>query len=320
MRTLTDTTFSDEVIDTAFALLVAGIPVLHSAVLHFRILQGNNLHDGCVQLVLVALRGRAALHIAHVGLFVGNDECALKLACAAGIDAEITRQLDGAAHPLGNIAERPIAEHGRVQGGKEIVAARHHRTQILLHQVGVLLHSLADGAEQDAFLLQHLLRRRLHRHRVHDGVVCHPCQLLLLPQGNAQLVEGGQQFRIHLVEAFLLLLLLGGCVVYDVLIVHLVILQVSPCGFLHSLPAAEGFQPELQQPFGLILFFRYEAYHILIQTLADGVGLDICDKAPFIFFAGNFLYDTIVIFCHCNDSSFCLPCKGTIFFLIARLY
>ena len=310
-RPFADAAFGNKVIDTALALLVAGIPVLHSAVLHLGILQCDDFHNSGMQLVLVALRSCAAFHIAHVCLFVGNDERAFKLTRTLGVDAEIARQLDGATHPLGDIAERPVAEHGRIQSSKEIVAARHNRPKVLFHNVGIFLHCLADGAEQDTLVLQHLLRSGLHRHRVHDGVVCHTCQLLLLPQGDTQLVEGGKQLRVHLVKALFQLFLLGSRIIDNILVVHLVILQMTPVGLLHGLPLAESVQAELQQPFRLVLFLRYEAYHIFVKALADGVCLDIGDKTPFILLVGNLLYDTIIVFCHSNDYSFCLGCKDT---------
>ena len=56
-----DTAFGNEIIDTAFPVLVARIPVLHGGVLDFTILMHNDLDNGCMQLVLVPHRRCAAL-------------------------------------------------------------------------------------------------------------------------------------------------------------------------------------------------------------------------------------------------------------------
>ena len=81
--------FGHEVIDTAIAVLIAGIPVLNGGILHFGAVFHYYLHYGGVQLVLVAHRGCAAFEIRHIRLVVGHYQRALKLACSAGIDAEI---------------------------------------------------------------------------------------------------------------------------------------------------------------------------------------------------------------------------------------
>src|SRR5215208_1000949 len=70
----------DEVVDAALALFVAGVPVLHRAVLDLRIIQRDELDDGGVELVRVALRRRAPLEVADARPLVGDDERALELA------------------------------------------------------------------------------------------------------------------------------------------------------------------------------------------------------------------------------------------------
>jgi hypothetical protein len=79
----------DEVVDAADAVLVAGVPVLDSGVLDLRVVERDQFDDGCVQLVLVAHRRRAALEITDVGPFVRNDQCPLELAGVDGVDAEV---------------------------------------------------------------------------------------------------------------------------------------------------------------------------------------------------------------------------------------
>ena len=83
--------FGHEVIDAATAILVAGVPVLHSGVLDLSVFQRNEFYHGSMQLIFIAHRRCAALKVAHMGASVGNDQCALKLPGIAFIDAEISR-------------------------------------------------------------------------------------------------------------------------------------------------------------------------------------------------------------------------------------
>ena len=170
MVTLAESPFGDEVVDTAAALLVAGIPVLHGRIFDLGPFVGSDFHDGGVQLVLVAHGRRATFEVAYIAVVVGDDEGALKLSRVGRIDAEIGRQLHGAAHPFGYVHKRPVAEYRRVEGGEEVVAVRNYRAQVLAHKVGVVFHRLADGAEDDAQFGQLLLEGGFHRYAVHDGV------------------------------------------------------------------------------------------------------------------------------------------------------
>src|SRR5262249_16123660 len=63
----------DEVVDPTFAVLVAGVPVLHGRVLDGGVIVGDQLHHRGVQLVLIADRRRAAFEIADISAFVGDD-------------------------------------------------------------------------------------------------------------------------------------------------------------------------------------------------------------------------------------------------------
>ncbi len=85
-----DAAFGHEVVDTAFPVFIAGVPVLNGRVLDLRVVQRNKFHHCGVQLVLVAHRGGAAFQVAYVAAFVGNDEGALKLAGVLGVDAEVS--------------------------------------------------------------------------------------------------------------------------------------------------------------------------------------------------------------------------------------
>ena len=110
-----------EIIDAALAFGVARIPVLHGRVFDLGIVERDQLDHRRVQLVLVALRRRAAFEIGDVGALVGDDQRALELAGVALVDAEIGRELHRAAHALRHVDERAVGEHRRVQRREEIV-------------------------------------------------------------------------------------------------------------------------------------------------------------------------------------------------------
>ena len=125
-------------------LCISRIPVLDRRVAHVGILFHNDFHHRRVKLVLVTHRGRAAFHIAHIGTFIRHYESALELPRSLGIDAEIAGQFHRAAHTLGNVAERPVAEYSGIEGRIEIVTRRHHGGEIFPHQVGMFLHRLRE--------------------------------------------------------------------------------------------------------------------------------------------------------------------------------
>ena len=103
--TAAKTALRHEIIDTSLAILIAGIPILDSAVFHFRALLYDNLHDSCVKLVFIAHRGCATLKIAHISIIVGYNQGSLKLPRAGSVDSEICAQLHRAAHTFRNIYE-----------------------------------------------------------------------------------------------------------------------------------------------------------------------------------------------------------------------
>ena len=121
-----DAAFGHEVINAAAPLRIARIPVLHRGVFDFGAVEGHQFNHRGVQLVFIAHRRRAALQIAHMTAFIGDDQRALELAGLGLIDAEVSGQLHGTAHALGNVHEGAVAEDGAVQGRVEVVAARHH--------------------------------------------------------------------------------------------------------------------------------------------------------------------------------------------------
>ena len=166
-------TLRHKVIDTTPALGITGIPVLHGAVFHFCTVVHYNFHNGRVQLVLVTHRSRTPFQIRNVRIIIRHNQGSFELPRIAGIDAEIGGQLHRTTYPLRDIDKRTVGEHRRVQCRKEVVTIRHHRTEIFLYQVGMLVYSLAERAEDDSFLHQCLLEGSLYRHRVHNGIHSH---------------------------------------------------------------------------------------------------------------------------------------------------
>src|SRR5262249_6006770 len=86
-------TLGDEIVDAALAFRVAGVPVLHRRIFDLGVIERDELDDCGMELVLIALRRRAAFEIADVGALVGDNQRALELAGVALVDAEIGRQL-----------------------------------------------------------------------------------------------------------------------------------------------------------------------------------------------------------------------------------
>ena len=209
----------DEIVDAAAAGGVARIPVLDGRILDLGVVERDQLDHRRMQLVLVAHRRRAAFEIAHIGAPVGDDQRALELAGVALVDAEIGRQLHRAAHARRHVDERAVGEHRRIERGEEIVADRHHRAEILLHQIGVLLQRLRDRHEEHAGLGELGLEGGRDRNRIEHGIdsdaaiaaaalalavlarrPLHAEQHLLLAQRDAELLVGAQDLRIDLVE------------------------------------------------------------------------------------------------------------------------
>ena len=209
------TTLGDEVVDAADAVLVARVPVLDRRVLDLGPVLGDELDYRSMQLVLVALRGGATLEVGDVGVVLGHDERALELARVHRVDAEVRRQLHRAANALGDVAERPVGEHRRVERGKEVVPHGHDRTQVLSDQLGVILHGFGERAEDHAGLGKRFLERGGHRDRVDDGIDGHVAEHLLLVQRDPELVEHVADLRVDLVHAVEHGLLLRRCPVAD---------------------------------------------------------------------------------------------------------
>ena len=121
--------------------------------------QGNQFYHGGMKLVLIALRGGAALEVAYKTAFVGHQKSSLKLAGIGLVDSKVRAQLHGAAHPLGNVAKGSVGKNGAVQGCVVVVGARNHGSEVLFDQFRVVLYCLTHGAKNHALLGQGLLER-----------------------------------------------------------------------------------------------------------------------------------------------------------------
>ena len=238
-----------------------------------------------MQLVLVAHRCGAAFQVRHVAPVFADDECALKLPGVARVDAEIGREFHGAAHALGDVDERAVGEHGRVEGGEVIVGVRHDHTEVFAHQLGVFAHRFGERAENNTLLLQAFLEGRLHRHGVHHRIDGHSGQRHTLFEGNAEFLERLHQFGI---DFLLLVFLLGRVgVVVNGLIVDFGQAHQCPIRAGEREPMAISRETELQKPVRLAFFLTDLADNVFVQTGFENFGLDIGHKPCFVFLFGE---------------------------------
>ena len=204
------------------------------------------------------------------------------------VDAEIGRKLHRAAHARRHVDERAVGEHRRVERGEEIVGDRHHRAEILLHQIGMLAQRLGDRHEDHAGLGQLLLEGGGDRdgieHRVdRDPRAAAPSPTLRrrAEQSPARAAEcracrrsRGFPGRSRRATSAPCLLLRRGVVV-EVLVVDRAVIDPRPGRLAHGQPAPIGVEPPLQHPLGLVLLGRDEADGVFVQALGGLVGFDI---------------------------------------------
>ena len=127
------------------------------------------------------------------------------------------------------------------------------------------------------------------------GVHGHAGEHFLLFERDAELLVGGQDFGIDLVEA-VELFLLGGRVVNDVLVVDVGIVDHGPALALfaarwifHGEPAAIGFEPPVEHELRLFLFGRNEADDLFVESGRGRVGLNVGDESPLVIAVGKLL-------------------------------
>src|SRR6185437_13069998 len=215
-----DAAFGDKVVDAAFAVLVAGIPVLDGGVFDLGVAQGDELDHGCVQLVLVAHRCGTAFQIANVAPFVGDNQGSFELAGIFRIDPEIGGQFHGAANPFGDIDKGPVRKDGGVQCSENVVGMRYDGADVFFDQLRMFLYRLTKGAEDDTQFLELLFIGRGYRNAIEHGVHGYSGEGLLLGKRDAEFFECGEQFGVDLVEAVVFLFITRGGVIGDLLKIY----------------------------------------------------------------------------------------------------
>src|SRR6185503_6331744 len=99
---------------------------------------------------------------------------------------------------------------------------------------------------------------------------------------DAELLEGLEQLRVHLVERLVLLLLLRRGVVADRLVVDRRILHVRPGRLLQREPVAIRLQPVLEHEVRLALLCRDHADDVFAQARRHRLGVDVGDEAVLV--------------------------------------
>ena len=84
----------------------------------------------------------------------------------------------------------------------------------------MVLHGLAERAEDNAHVVQFFFERRGDGNAVKNGVYGNARQPLLLSQRNAQFLKRFQQFRVYFVQTVQYFFGLGRGVVDDFLIIY----------------------------------------------------------------------------------------------------
>ena len=281
-RTPAVATLGHEIVDTALALRIAGIPVLHRRILDLRVLHRDQLDHRRVQLVLVALRRGATLQVADVAALLGDDQGTLELPGVLCIDTEIGRQLHRATHALGDVHEGAVGKHRGIQRRVEVVRVRDHRTEILAQQRRMLARRLRDRAEDHPGVGQVLAEGCRHRDTVEHRIHGDTRQRLLLLQRDAEFLVGAQQLRIHLVEALEDRFLFRRREIRDRLEVDLRMMHRRPFRRRHTQPVPKRLQAVFEHPLGFLFTLRDEADDIFVEARRDDVGLDVGHEAVLV--------------------------------------
>ena len=114
-----------------------------------------------------------------------------------------------------------------------------------MYQLGVLLDSLRNRAEDNALFGERITERSLNRNRVHNGIDSDTCKGHLLLERNAELVECTLELGVYLVHRVELGATLGCCVIDDILKINLGDIEVCPVGVLEGQPMAESLETTL---------------------------------------------------------------------------
>ena len=120
----------------------------------------------------------------------------------------------------------------------------------------------------------------------------------LLFERYAEFVEGLLQLRVDVVHGSPRLPLggLGGGIIDDILKIYLRDVEMGPGRQLHRLPMAEGGQPVLGHPFGLLLLAGYEPDDLFVQSARNGLRIYIGCKTVLVLLFRNIAYYLIALF------------------------
>ncbi len=73
---------------------------------------------------------------------------------------------------------------------------------------------------------------------------------------------------------------------------------MRPLGTLHRKPMAIGFQTAFEHPLGFPFLGGYGTDDLLVQTSADGLGLDVGGEAVLIFDLLDIIDNFSLLLCH----------------------
>ena len=228
-------------------------------------LHGDQLDHRGVQRVRRVHRCRAPLDVVHLGALVGNDERALELPHALGVDPEVGLQRDRHFGVLGHVDERAARPHRAVERRELVVGGGDHGGEVLADEVLVLAQP-GVHVEEDHALLGELL---LHRVVDHLGLVLRgdPGEELALRLRDAEPIERALDVLGDVLPARLLLLR-GADVVGDVVEVDLGEHRgVAPRRHRLREEDVERLVAELAHPLRLFLQARDRLHHLVREPL-----------------------------------------------------
>ena len=278
--------FGDKIVNPPLTVLVARIPVLHGGVTDGGVVVGHQLHHGGVELVFIPLGGGATLQIVHRGTLLRHHQRPFKLSRLFGVDAEISGKVQGAGDPFGYPGKRAVGEDRPIQGGVKVVADGNHFSQVFFDQIGVFPNRFGKRAKNHPTFCQVLLVGGSDADRIKDRVHRHSRDALLLAQGDAQAIEGGQQLGVHLVQALPTGGLLGGAVIVQVLKVNVGVAHLGPAREGHFGPLSVGLDPPVQQPGGFPFDGGNSLHDALVQSTGKLLGFNIGIKTVFVLVCG----------------------------------
>ena len=181
-----NTAFGNEVIDSAFAVGVTRVPVLHRGVFYFCIIQSNQFYNGSMQLIFITHGRGAPFQVTNVAAFVGNNKCALKLACITFVNPKIGGEFHGTAHAFRNVNKGAITKYSAVHGCIKIIFLRYNATKVFFYQLRVFFYRFGYGTKNYARFFQFFPESGCNRHGIEHGINRNAREHFLFVQGNTQ--------------------------------------------------------------------------------------------------------------------------------------